>query len=216
MSLARWRADSSSCPSGREFTERLSAICLLVSFNHLEQGDVLCQVARRQPPAQARQGAALRARQRVVDDDRPRRFELLFVCCDGKSGALCCLLRSLQQGWRQQHSDRRQNSTHMRSMSRKARHVAELRTCMWTAMRSLRVRSKEYTSARPPTPMRKVAGSIAVVTEELQREVCTALANCCRSQRFSQNNRYLPRHTRTGDFAYRHPALEPNSSACFE
>ena len=36
-------------------------------------------------------------------------------------------------------------------------------------MRSLRVRSKEYTSARPPTPMRKVAGSIAVVTEELQQ-----------------------------------------------
>ncbi len=41
-------------------------------------------------------------------------------------------------------------------------------TCMWTAMRSLRVRSKEYTSARPPTPMRKVAGSVAVVTEELR------------------------------------------------
>lgn len=36
------------------------------------------------------------------------------------------------------------------------------------AIRILRVRSKEYTSARPPIPMWNVTGSVAVVTDELQ------------------------------------------------
>lgn len=54
----------------------------------------------------------------------------------------------------------------------------EMQTWMWMAIRSLRVKSNEYTSARPPMPMRKVTGSAAVVTDELQVHTSAAMMLC--------------------------------------